>query len=250
VRRLFRAALVGAVGVAVAACGGATSSETAPSQAESGDQPTAAASTTAGSELETRKVGYGLSKRGSGADLPEYAWTVAIVRNTTDNISGINVSFAAYDAAGRVLGQSDTSAPVVRARATVATGTVVEIPRGSKIAKVTATASVLSNLSQKDQNPQSRFVATDVRFQPEEYTDGNVVGEVVSQYRDTVNQVYVGAVCYDTAGKIVGGGEHYIEQIGPGQRVAFQVDSLTVSTKPARCEAYPTLSGASTAPGR
>jgi hypothetical protein len=232
----------------VAACGGGTSGS-APTQAEATAGSASATSPEKAGDLQTIKVGYGLSKSAPVAGLPQYAWAVAVVRNRTDSIAGINVSFSAYDAVGKVLGQSDTSAPIVRANATVAAGTQLEVPQGKKIAKVTATANILDNLSQKDTSPSSRFVASGVRYQPDEYTDGKVVGEVVSQYRDTVNQVYVGAVCYDTGGKIIGGGEHYVEQIGPGQRVGFETDTLTVSARPARCEVYPTLSGASTTPG-
>lgn len=241
------AALVPVVAL-VAACGGGTASS-APTQAEATAGSASAASPGEASDLQTIKVGYGLTKSTSGAGLPDYAWAVAVIRNRTDSIAGINVSFSAYDAAGKVLGQSDTSAPIVRANATVAAGTQLEIPRGKRIAKVTATANILENLSQKDTSPNSRFVAAGVRYQPDEYTDGKVVGEVVSQYRDTVNQVYVGAVCYDAGGRIIGGGEHYVAQIGPGQRVGFETDTLTVSARPARCEVYPTLSGASTTPG-
>ena len=232
----------------VAACGGGTGGG-APTQAEATAASAPAASPEKAGDLQTVKVGYGLNKSAAAAGLPDYAWAVAVVRNRTDRIAGINVSFSAYDASGKVLGQSDTSAPIVRANATVAAGTQLEVPRGKKIAKVTATANILENLSQKDTSPNSRFVASGVRYQPDEYSDGKVVGEVVSQYKDTVNQVYVGAVCYDAGGKIIGGGEHYVEQIGPGQRVGFETDILTVSARPARCEVYPTLSGASTTPG-
>ena len=232
----------------IAACGG-DAGGSAPAQAEATAGSAPAASPEKAGSLQTIKVGYGLSKSTAVAGLPQYAWAVAVIRNRTDRIAGINVSFSAYDAAGKVLGQSDTSAPIVRANATVAAGTQIEVPRGKKIVKVTATANILDNLSQKDTSASSQFVASGVRYQPEEYTDGKVVGEVVSQYRDTVNQVYVGAVCYDAGGKIIGGGEHYVEQIGPGQHVGFETDTLIVSARPTRCEVYPTLSGASTTPG-
>lgn len=236
------------VAALVAACGGGGSGG-APTQAEVKASSAPETSPASSGDLETTKVGFGLSKSAGTSGLPDYAWAVAVIRNRTDRISGINVSFSAYDASGKVLGQSDTSAPIVRANATVAAGTQLEIPRGKKIVRVTATANILDNLSEKDTSPNSRFVASGVRYQPEEYSDGKVVGEVLSQYRDTVNQVYVGAVCYDVGGKIVGGGEHYVQQIGPGQRVGFETDTLTVSARPAKCEVYPTLSGASTGPG-
>jgi hypothetical protein len=53
-----------------------------------------------------------------------------------------------------------------------------------------------------------------VRLQSDEYTDGDVVSEVKRQYRGTVNQVHAGAISYDTVSGMVGGGEHYIQQIG------------------------------------
>jgi hypothetical protein len=233
----------------LAACGGGGQAS-APAQAEAGSNPAAGATPSKPTvQLQATKVGFGINKDDASTGQPTYAWAVALIRNRTDRIAGINVSFSAYDAAGKVLAQSDTSAPVVRAQATVAAGTQLEVPHGATISRVTATANILDNLSERDKSPGSRFIASGVHYQPDQYTAGKVVGEVTSQYSDTVNQVYVGAVCYDPTGKIIGGGEHYIEQIGHGQRVGFETDGLIVSSAPARCEAYPTLSGLSTTPG-
>ncbi|WP_261568230.1 FxLYD domain-containing protein [Frankia gtarii] len=60
-----------------------------------------------------------------------------------------------------------------------------------------------------------------------------------------MHQVYVSVACFDATGAIIGGGEHYVDAIDPGQRVGFSTDGLLVSGAPARCEAFPSLSGAS-----
>jgi hypothetical protein len=195
--------------------------------------------------LQTVKSGFGVSVSDDASGLPDFVWASAIVTNASDKAMGVNASFSAYDEKGQVLGQADTSAPVLKARATAAFGTQIDIPHGSNVAKITVTASPLPNLVQKDEHPDSKFTTEKVTYQKDIGLGGKVVGEIVSGFQQNVTQVYVGAVCYNNAGEIIGGGEHYVEAIGSGQTVGFQIDNLITSGTPTACEAYPTLSGLS-----
>jgi hypothetical protein len=240
---------VAAVGTAlvVGGCGG---SEQSPSQSQGGPAESVTASATASGSgssgaLVAGVTGFGLSRSPAGSGLPDYLWAVTMVQNKTDQLTGLTASFSAFDAGGKVVGQSDTSAPVMRAGAAMAVGTQVQVPAGTKVDKVVATVSPLANVSQKDDHPEWKFSATGVHFQPGSYGDSKVLGEVVSGYPQPVKQVYVSVVCYDARGAIIGGGEHYVDSIGPGQRVGFATDTLAVSGKPARCAAYPTVSAGS-----
>ncbi|WP_158441142.1 hypothetical protein [Kribbella steppae] len=165
---------------------------------------------------------------------------VAVIHNGSDQISSLEVSFAAYDAAGEVLGQQETSAPIARANATVATTVPIEVKTG-KVAKVTAEVNVLQK--QKDDHPTSAFVASGVRYRPGDY-DASVTGKITSRYDQDVKDAYVAAVCRDAAGKIVGGGEDYYSVKGGGS-TAVQVSVSGGRAK--SCQLYPTLGGASSA---
>ncbi|MCK9878254.1 FxLYD domain-containing protein [Frankia sp. Ag45/Mut15] len=195
--------------------------------------------------LVTGASGFGIS-RSPGTGMPDYVWATTMVTNRSDQITGLTASFGLYDRAGRVIGQSDTSAPILRAGAQIPVGTIVEVPAGSDVDKIVATVSPLVNLSEKDQHPESVFTTQGVHLQADPTSGAaQVLGEVVSHYQQPVKQVYVSVICYDQANRIIGGGEHYVDAINPGQQVAFSSDSLTVTGAPTRCDAYATLSGAS-----
>lgn len=255
--------------LALAGCSGSSSSNaqatgggasTTPSSAPSTSAPSTGASTQAAGDsttpsdstsasaasdgLKVGKVGFGRDKS-AGSGLPDYLWAVAIVHNGTDQITGIDVSFSAYDADGKVVGQSDTSAPILRAGMTMPVGTQVEVPAGTKVAKVVATVDHLEGLSQKDDHPDSHFTTKNVHVQQSDFGT-KVLGDLVSAYQQKVRQVYLSAACYDASGKIIGGGEDYVNSIGPGQTVGFAIDSVIVSSKPDHCEVGATLSAAST----
>jgi hypothetical protein len=206
------------------------------SVASRASEPSAASS----GKLEVTKIGFGVDKK---APEPRFAQLVAVIKNGTDNITSMTVSFAAYDASGDVIGQQETSAPVARAGATVATTVPVELPKGATVAKVTADINVLQ--AQKDDHPESQFIASKLRLRSGEFGDDRVTGTVTSQYSSDVKDAYVAAVCYDAEGAIVAGGEDYFT-VASGKSAAVQVD-LNWNQKPKRCELYPTLGGASEA---
>lgn len=196
--------------------------------------------------VEAGESGFGIARSSGGSGLPDYVWAVTMVANHSDRITGLTASFALYDHSGQVIGQSETSAPVLRAGASLPVGTIVEVPAGSEVDKVVATVTPLENLSEKDEHPESVFVTQGVHLQTNPALgSAEVLGEVVSRYQQPVKEVYVSVICFDAADRIIGGGEHYITMIQPGKSVGFSTDSLTVTGAPARCDAYATLSGLS-----
>jgi hypothetical protein len=192
--------------------------------------------------LQTVKSGFGVSVSDDATGLPDFVWAVALIHNPSDSVMAVNASFSAYGETGQVLGQADTSSAVLKARATAAFGTQIDIPHGGRVTKITVTASPLSHLVQKDEHPDSKFTADKVAYQEDAVLGGKVVGEIVSGFQQNVTEVYVGAACYNSAGEIIGGGEDYIEAVGSGQKVGFQIDNLITTGTPTTCEAYPTLS--------
>jgi len=233
------AALVSACGAPASTSGAQVAQGTA-SAPSSVASPTAEAPAGSSGKLEVTKIGFGVDKK---APEPRYAEIVAVIKNGTDKITSMAVNFAAYDSSGDVIGQQETSAPVARAGATVATTVTVELPRGAKVAKVTADVNVLE--AQKDDHPESQFIASKVKLRTGEYGDDRVTGTVTSKYSSDVKDAYVAAVCYNAQGTIVAGGEDYFT-VASGKSAAVQVN-LNWNQKPKRCELYPTLGGASEA---
>jgi hypothetical protein len=216
--------------------GGATTSSK-PETVATDESP----STPAQDDAETFEVvKVGFAESGAG-DL-RFVNPVALIKNNGEEIASITVSFAAYDASGSVIGQSETSAPIVRAGATVATTTVIDLAGDVEVDSVDARVSVLQ--AQADDNPDSRFVPSDVNFRAGEF-GSSVTGKIKSEYQQSVTSVYVAAVCYDEAGNITAGGETYVD-IPSGQTVPVEVDvSAGENYRAAECELYPTLGGAS-----
>ncbi|TCM33681.1 hypothetical protein [Kribbella sp. VKM Ac-2568] len=234
-------AAIAAAGMLLTGCSGGSTASSGDVQA---DQATATASSSATPSTQTSPSakaagGLKITEVGFGKS-GDYVTAVAVILNGTDQISSLQVSFAAYDAAGEVLGQQETSAPIARAGATVATTTPIEIKSG-KVAKVTAEVNVLQK--EKDEHPSSAFVASGVKYRPGEY-DASVTGKITSKYDQDVKDAYVAAVCRSAAGKIVGGGEDYYT-VKAGGSTAVQVSVSGAGMK--SCQLYPTLGGASSA---
>jgi len=244
-RRVWTMPLVGVVLAAlIGGCGSGNGGVASlpPGQAEGGAGSTAAASS---GKLVSGETGFGVSRSDASMGLPDYVWAATMVTNGTPMVTPLTASFAVYDPAGSVIGQSSTSAPIMRTGTRMVVGTQVEVPAGAQIGRVVATVSPLENLAEKDTHPNSTFAAVGVHLQGSVAGgSAKVLGEVVSHYQQPVHQVYVSIACFNAAGAIIGGGEHYVDAIGPGQTVGFASDGLIVSGEPARCEAFPTLSGA------
>jgi hypothetical protein len=230
------AATIAAVGmIVVAGCGGSEQgSDVQVDQATTTPAATTSASAKPAGTLKITKIGFGTSKSAAGS----YVHPVAIIHNGTKDIAALQINFVALDAAGEVLAQTDTSAPVARAGATVASETTMDLKSGT-VAKVTAEINVLEK--KPDEHPESAFIASGVRYRPGSY-DASVTGKITSRYVDSVKDAYVAAVCVNGDGKIVGGGSEFFSVKGGGQ-TAVEVNVTGKNIK--SCQLYPTLSGAS-----
>ncbi|MFF1821896.1 hypothetical protein ACFVWG_31615 [Kribbella sp. NPDC058245] len=239
----FVAAVVTA-GLLVTACGGGNDAPGGDVQAGQGtatvapsSQPSSPTATPTATTSAKPTGGVAVTEVGFGKS-GEFVTAVAVIHNGTDQISSLQVSFAAYDAAGEVLGQQETSAPIARSNATVATTVPIEIKSGT-VAKVTAEVTILDK--QKDEHPSSAFIASGIRYRPGD-SNSSVTGKIASHYTQDVKDAYVAAVCRDAKGRIVAGGEDYYNVKGGGS-TAVEVPVSGAAAK--SCELYPTLGGAS-----
>lgn len=185
------------------------------------------------------KSGWGWRSHGG----PNFATAVAVIKNGSDQISGMNVTFTFYGQGDAILGQQHTAAPIARAGATVATIAPIDIDDVTQIKRLDLTVTALQ--SQHDDHPTSAFTASSVVFKPGQYGMNKVTAKITSAYQQTVKDVYAAAVCYDGSGAIIGGGEAYIDEIPSGQTRPIE-ETVMVSAVPASCEMFPTLSGVST----
>jgi hypothetical protein len=137
---------------------------------------------------------------------------------------------------------ADTSSAVLKARATAAFGTQIDIPHGGRVTKITVTASPLSHLVQKDEHPDSKFTADKVTYQEDAVLGGKVVGEIVSGFQQNVTEVYVGAGLLQQRRR----NHRRRRGLHRGSRIwaesGVPIDNLITTGTPTTCEAYPTLS--------
>lgn len=240
-RRAATVAILAAAALAAATACGASGGST-PEQATAGHD-TSTSPKPAG-KVETVATGWGVD-RSDYADDPDYMWATAVIRNGTDQITAVQVQFDVYGPDGKVIAHQEGNYPLARAGATIADGTQMQVPHGVKVDKVVATVSADDTMSKTDDHPDSKFEPRGVHYQPGQYGENKVLGQVVSHYDNTVSNVLVSVVCYDGKDHIDGGGQTTVTSIGHGQTVGFSVDDPITSETPARCVAYPTLSMAS-----
>jgi hypothetical protein len=230
IRRTLTAVALAGAALTLAACGPAAPSDPVQQKSEATTAPTA---TKPAGRLAAVDTGYGVADGN--------AWAASVIRNTTANIIAFSASFSAYQG-GTVIGHGSSTA-IIRAGATAGIGADLDLPAGAKVSKVVVTLSTLD--SEKDTSPSSRFTATGVHYQADEYGMASVLGEVRSSYVQDVTNVQVQVICYGQSGHINGGGVAWVDAIGHGQTVGFSADLVTVSGTPARCVAYPLVSGLS-----
>lgn len=236
-----------ATGLMLAACGDGKD----PGQVVVDGSPLASTSaapstpTAASSEPET-PTGKGIVQLKAGFGQGEYGtWAAVIFKNDSGDQGGeVSAQFTAYDKAGQVVGTGEESIVAVRAGATQAIGTSLDVPEGSKVARVQV---VLSTSSfQTDPNPTSVFTGRGVRYAPDDFVGGKAQGELVSTFTSSVTNVKAQAVCFNAAGGIVGGGFTFVDLVPGGQAIGVSVD-VTTTGKPARCALYGALSNISEA---
>ncbi len=198
-----------------------TPSDSAPTDATATDATTAPAV-----KAELTVVGVGFVADTYGGHV-----VFGTVHNPTADVAYASVSFAAYDAAGTVLGTTpdSTISPSQSDRLVV---TDISIPDGSVVAKVDAQVTVSD--SQLDKHPDIAMTASNVAILGDEYST-KVTGTIDSTYSQSVTNVGVTAVCTDAAGTVVAAGYTYMDgKVVPGSPAPFSVQ-LTASSTPTAC---------------
>lgn len=189
-------------------------------------------------------VGKGIVQLKAGFGQGEYSTYASVIfkNDSGDQGGSVSAQFTAYDKTGQVVGTGEDSVPAVRAGATHAIGTNLDVPEGSKVARLQV---VLSTSGfQTDPHPTSVFTGRGVRYASDGFGGGKAQGELVSSYTSSVTDVKAEAVCFNAAGAIVGGGFTFVDLVPGGQAVGVSVD-VTTSVKPARCAVYAAVSNLS-----
>ncbi len=153
------------------------------------------------------------------------------LHNPTGDVAYASVNFAAYDAAGTVLGTTSDStiSPSQSDRLVV---TDISVPEGAVVAKVDAQVTVSE--SQLDQHPDIAMTASKVTVLGDQYST-KVTGTIDSTYSQSATNVGITAVCTDAAGTVVAAGYTYMDgKVVPGTPAPFSVQ-LTASSTPTAC---------------
>lgn len=168
----------------------------------------------------------------------QYAAGIALVENTSDHGGQtVTVQMNFLDEAGDIITSSDQLESFAYAGQTLAVHVFADL--GDKRAKV---ASVEPTLLIEDEGTFSEF---DFQLEPVEatsITDNFGVEakfEITNPTSDPLQDVRIGVACYDKNDNIVGGGVAFPELIPPNGTNVVTATSLTVSSKPASCVAYP-----------
>jgi len=153
------------------------------------------------------------------------------LHNPTGDVAYVSVNFAAYDAAGTVLGTTSDSA-VIASKKDKLVVTDISVPEGAVVAKVDAQVSMVD--SQLDEHPDIAMTASNVAILGDKYST-KVTGTIDSTYSQSVTYVEVSAVCTDAAGTVVAAGYTYMDgKVVPGTPAPFSAQ-LTASAKPTAC---------------
>lgn len=167
----------------------------------------------------------------------QYVFAIAMIENTTDRAVGTTGRFTVLAADGTALSAPVTSVTtVVRARERSALGALLTVPFGSSPAR--AEVAMLPDEREPPQNPfPAGALSASATLAP-----GSVTGVVTSTYEAEVPGVLVTAVCSDSSGTVVGGGEARLEPIEAGGQLAYTVDLVVTTRQPTTCKSFPLLS--------
>lgn len=226
--RLIIAAAVLAVAVGCTGGGGGD-----PAQA---GQKTAAPKpeTTQAPKVHVKEVGYGLD-----ADMFGRLAAVAVVDNPSTARVQVLVDIAAYDRAGKVLGQESTYV-AIGSQQTGAVSVGVEVGEDAVVDKVAAEVDIVDHAV--DDTPGRSVTAKSVAHWGDDYSDGRVTAQLTNGYDANLRHYEVTAVCYRDGG-IVGGGFTYVDVLhraGTDRPVEVPVD-ITGDADPERCDLYASL---------
>ena len=154
-------------------------------------------------------------------------------REMADNVA---IEIFAYGSTGQVVGTGSALISVIHPGQQVGIATTLS---GVSAPPTRLAVRVASATWLPDPTPKATIVGKNIRLQqqgqydPDDYTAS---GDLVSTYDSTMTEVSVSAVCFDRAGKIVGGGGQYLQRL-PGHSTAGL--SVTVyASNPASCRFY------------
>jgi hypothetical protein len=167
----------------------------------------------------------------------EYAWITAVVKNDKGAEGRfVTVQFNVFDQAGDlVLSESQTES-FSRPGETLAVGTQVTIPGGAKVGKVEPTVVVGNTTGDK---PFPEVKTGSVKISAQEYAKDRFKASftVTNPGADPLQDIRVGIVCFNAAGKIIGGTSNYPDVV-PGSGQALVTADVITNGKPAKCDAY------------
>ncbi len=193
-----------------------------------------AAAPAAATTAAPKEIGH-LVKAGFGQER-EYAWASAIVHNNTDQVGQtVTVNFNVLDAAGEILASQSQVEAFSQPKADHILGTQVEIPKGGKAAKVEATVDVSADGTFSDK--PFAMETTKPTFAKDEFGSGQVTFTLSNPYSSPIKSPRIGVACFDSAGKIIGGGSDFPELAPANGRVKVSVRTMVTGT-PAACDAH------------
>jgi hypothetical protein len=235
----FESTLVASFSAVVlsAACGG---SGPTISQNSSSPSPKTTAVVAAGNNtLTVDKVGFAWGNGRSATDQTTL-WNGMVLitnRSTSDFAADVNVEISAYGSAGQFLGVGDASISAIHAAQQVGITTSLS---GVSVPPTRVVAVVEPDTWLSDPTPKATVLGQDVHLQQDQHDPGQytATGELISTYTSKLSDVNISAVCFDSAGNIIGGGHQFL-QILPAHSTA-RVSVTVFVNNPAGCQFYGT----------
>jgi hypothetical protein len=159
------------------------------------------------------------------------------VHNNSDKVGQtVTVQFNAKDAAGKLLKSESQVESFSRVGQDLAVGTQIDVPSGTKVATVDATL-LIEDDGTFSSEPFPEMKVSTVKLVPNDYGDSDAVFELSNPTDQPVKSPRLGVICYNAAGKIIGGGVDFPDLVPPSGKVVVETNIIT-SGKPASCRAF------------
>ena len=143
-----------------------------------------------------------------------------------------------YDESGNVLGVDEGYINTLFPGETSGTSVNVSIPEGKTVGNVEVQIDP-GDFSDHFDISANPFSTENVKFAPGTYSS-KVTGTLKNSYDQTITYVEVNAVAYDKDGKIIGGGNTYVDFVPAEGQTAFEI-RVKLPQAPARIDAYPSF---------
>jgi hypothetical protein len=215
-------------------CGGG--GEATVDQASSTNEDTASSAAEPAAEEEepaAEAKGGEIVKTGFGQQ-DDYVWVTSLVKNLGDEAGAtVTVQYNVKDAAGKILVSDSQVESFSRGGQLLVVGTQLSLPEGSKAATVDA-ALVVEPDGIGEEFPEMKIGPVTVG--KGEYGGFTATFEITNTTAEPVSSLRVGVICFDAAGKVIGGTSEFPD-LPPSGPARVDAD-VTVSGAPAKCEAY------------